>query len=192
MYNAGMKTSIQLTRVWAILSLFCAVDVTAQSERLSPFEIGIQLTGVHLHKIHETPYGLGARLLIHLTEHFSFDSEVVHYPENTSGNFGETTVLFGVKDGWRSDRLGVFGKARAGLMHFGGAYFDVRLERKTFFTIDLGGVLEYYPSPRTAFRIDLGDTIVFYGSQALIRGPGSPPLGTVHNFQPALGFSFRF
>jgi hypothetical protein len=43
--------------------------------------------------------------------------------------------------------------------------------------------LEYYPSPKTAIRIDLGDTVIFYGGTAL---------GTVHNFQPGIGFSYRF
>jgi hypothetical protein len=57
-------------------------------------------------------------------------------------------------------------------------YFD-----RGYFAADLGGVLEYYPSRHTTIRIDLGDTILFYGGTAL---------GTVHNFQPAIGFGYRF
>ena len=42
-------------------------------------------------------------------------------------------------------------------------------------------------APRLEFafqiRIDLGDTVLFYGGTAL---------GTVHNFQPGIGFSYRF
>ena len=48
---------------------------------------------------------------------------------------------------------------------------------------DIGGVVEYYPSSHTTIRIDAGDTILFYGGTAL---------GTVHNFQPGIGFSYRF
>jgi hypothetical protein len=98
--------------------------------------------------------------------------------------------MAGVKSGWRGDHIGAFGKARGGLWHFGGSFFDLRLERRTIPAADLGGVLEYYPSPRTAVRIDLGDTILFYGEQSLFGLTGQ--LGTVHNFQPGFGFSFRF
>jgi len=118
--------------------------------------------------------------------------EIIHYPENDSGNFGETGFLMGPRNGRRWERFGVFAKGRLGLMHFGGGFYDLRLEKKTFLMLDAGAVLEYYPSHRTVLRLDLGDTILFYGSQALYRGPSSPPLGAVHNFQPALGFGFRF
>ena len=37
---------------------------------------------------------------------------------------------------------------------------------------------------------NLSDTILFYGSQSLLGFTGR--LGTVHNFQPGFGFSFRF
>ena len=155
-------------------------------------ELGLQVTGVHLHKLHETPFGIGGRALVILKPGLALDAEVTHYPENPSGNFGETAVLLGGKVGTKLRRFGAFGKARAGFMHFGGTFYDLRLDKKTYFTADFGAVLEYYPSPRTTVRIDLGDTILFYGSHALYRGPQSPPLGTVHNFQPAIGFGFRF
>lgn len=156
----------------------------------NPVELGIQLTGVHLHKIDEAPFGIGVRFLVNFTEHTSLDAELTHYPANPSGNFGETAVLLGLKSGLRFNRIGLFGKARTGLWHFGGSFFDLRLERKTVPAADLGGVLEYYPSSRTAVRIDVGDTILFYGSRSLSGLTGR--LGTVHNFQPGLGFSFRF
>jgi hypothetical protein len=156
----------------------------------NPAELGIQLTGTHLHKLDEAPFGIGARFFLNLKRYIALDSELTHYPANTSGNFGETTALAGVKAGWRVDRFGVFGKARGGFWHFGGSFFELRLNRKTIPAVDVGGVLEYYPSPRTAVRIDLGDTILFYGSQSLLGFTGR--LGTVHNFQPGLGFSFRF
>ena len=156
----------------------------------NPVELGIQLTGVHLHKIDEAPFGIGARFFYNFREHTSLDAELTRYPGNPPGNFGETAVLAGLKSGLRFSRVGMFGKARAGFWHFGGSFFDLRLERKTIPAADLGGVLEYYPSARTAIRIDLGDTILFYGSQSLSGFTGR--LGAVHNFQPGLGFSFRF
>ncbi|PYR92923.1 MAG: hypothetical protein DMG19_02390 [Acidobacteria bacterium] len=131
-----------------------------------PFEIGAVLTGTHLHKIDEAPIGIGARFLYNFTKQFALDTEVVGYP-------GKTSALFGTKTGFRFDRFGVFGKGRLGFWHFSRSYFAA----------DTGGVLEYYPSSRTVVRIDIGDTIIFYGGAQL---------GTVHNFQPGLGFSYKF
>jgi hypothetical protein len=156
----------------------------------SNLELGVQLTGIHLHKLDEAPFGVGARFFLKFAAHTALDTEFTHYPANPSGNFGETAAMAGVKSGWRGDRIGIFGKARGGVWHFGGSFFDLRLNRKTIPASDLGGVLEYYPSPRTAVRIDMGDTILFYGEQSLFGLTGR--LGTVHNFQPGLGFSFRF
>lgn len=149
----------------------------------NPVELGVQLTGTHLHKIDQAPVGIGGRFFLNFTEHTSLDAELTRYAD-------ETATLLGVKSGLRLDRFGLFGKARAGMWHFGGSFFDSRLQRKTMPAADLGGVIEYYPSARTAIRIDLGDTILFYGSQSLFGFTGR--LGTVHNFQPGLGFSFRF
>ena len=129
-------------------------------------ELGVGVTGTHLHKIDEAPVGVGGRLFLNFSSGTALDAEVARYP-------GKTTALVGIKTGVRLDRFGVFGKARAGMWHFNRAYFAA----------DLGGVLEYYPSPHTAVRIDIGDTILFYGGTAL---------GTVHNFQPGIGVSYRF
>ena len=129
-------------------------------------EIGAGVTGTHLHKIDEAPVGVSGRLFLNFTPSVALDVEVTRYPRKTS-------VLTGTKIGKRFDRFGVFGKARAGMWHFDRAHVAA----------DIGGVFEYYPSRRTAIRIDLGDTILFYGGTAL---------GTVHNFQPGIGFSYRF
>jgi len=130
------------------------------------FEIGLGITGTHLHKIDETPVGIGARFLYNFTPGIALDTKIARYPGKTSG-------FFGAKTGFRFNRFGAFGKGRVGFWHFSRGYFAA----------DSGGVLEYYPSSRTSVRIDLGDTIIFYGGMQL---------GTVHNFQPGLGFSYKF
>src|SRR3954464_15502682 len=57
---------------------------------------------------------VGGRLTYNFHEYVAFDSELVHYPENSSGNFGETQGLFGVRAGKRFGRapVGLFVKAR--------------------------------------------------------------------------------
>jgi hypothetical protein len=129
-------------------------------------ELGAGITGTHLHKIDQAPVGIGARILFNFTRTVALDTELTRYP-------GKTSALAGTKAGWRTDRMGVFGKVRVGFWHF----------RQTYFANDIGGVLEYYPSAHRAVRIDAGDTIIFYGGAAL---------GTVHNFQPGIGFSYRW
>jgi len=145
---------------------FAAIPLYSPALTASQVELGIDVTGTHLHKIDEAPTGAGARFLYNLWPAVALDTEVVRYPEKTS-------ALLGTKAGFRRARFGVFGKSRFGLWHF----------RRSYFAIDLGGVLEYYPSSHTVVRLDVGDTIIFYrGTQ----------LGTVHNFQPGIGFSYRF
>ena len=129
-------------------------------------EIGFGVTGTHLHKIDEAPIGMYGRVFFNFNRSAAIDAEAARYP-------GKISALLGIKSGKRFDRFGTFGKARAGIW-----YFD-----RGYFAADLGGVLEYYPSRHTTIRIDLGDTILFYGGTAL---------GTVHNFQPAIGFGYRF
>lgn len=136
---------------------------------VKPVEVGIQITGTHLHKIDEAPIGIGGRFFLNFTNAVAVDAELTKYRTKTS-------VLAGLKAGWRAKRVGVFGKGRTGLWHFDDSLGSVR-------AMDMGGVLEYYPSTRTTIRIDLGDTMLFYRPARL---------GTVHNFQPGLGMSFRF
>jgi hypothetical protein len=156
------------------------------------WDIGLQLSGAHLHKIDEAPIGIGVRFGRSVTRLVVVDAEVTHAPENNSGNFGETTALFGVRLGRRFGRFGMFAKAGTGATHFGGDYFRLRLDRKNFLTADLGGVLEYYPSTRTFVRIDAGDLIIYYGGARFFNGPNPDALGTVHNFQPGFGIGLRF
>jgi len=143
--------------MWGWLCILCF---------MSQLELGLDVTGTHLHKIDQAPAGVGGRVLLNFTQGLALDAEATRYP-------GKTSLLAGVKTGRRWDRFGLFGKSRFGFWNF----------NQTYFATDVGGVLEYYPSRHTTVRIDVGDTILFYGGTAL---------GTVHNFQPGAGFSYRF
>jgi len=145
-----------------MLRFLCIVCLLCSSQ----LELGFDVTGTHLHKIDQAPVGVGARVLLNFSRNIAFDGEITRYP-------GKTSALGGIKSGLRRDRFGVFGKLRAGMWWFNSNYAAT----------DVGGVVEYYPSRHTTIRIDAGDTILFYGGTAL---------GTVHNFQPGIGFSYRF
>jgi len=56
------------------------------------------------------------------------------------------------------------------------------LSGETRFALDLGGVIEFYPSRRFVLRVDLGDTVI----------RNSQPGRTSHNFQFGAGIGIRF
>lgn len=170
-----------------LMLLVFASLASAQDGRI---EVGVQFSALTLHQIGETPGGVGVRAWYHFTDHVALDTEWMHYPENSSGNFGESSALVGIKTGWRFDRLGVFAKARTGAIHFGGRYFDSRLPRKTEGMTDLGGGLEYYVKPRIALRLEIGNETIFYGAQSILGSKAA--LGTTNNLQETVGFSYRF
>ena len=111
---------------------------------------------------------------------------------------------FGGKVGKRFERWGLFGKARPGFVGFsrvfefpGGVQVGAitTFEKKFYRSLDVGGVVEFYVSPRWMARFDVGDTIIRYGE---IRFSGvNPPLilqpsHTTHNLQVSSGIGFRF
>ena len=177
---------------FSTLLTICALFGLPATASAQKYELGVQFSGMHLHKIDEAALGIGARFHYNATRFVATDVEWMHYPENSSGNFGETAALIGIQTGKRFGCIGIFGKARPGVIHFGGGYFDMRLDHKTHFVLDTGGVLEYYPNRRTFVRIDIADLVIYYGSARLFNRVNPDALGTVHNFQPGFGFGLRF
>ncbi len=148
--------------------------------------------------------GFGGRLTYNLTDNFGVEGEVNFFPKERT-NFAEpfylnsrrTQGLFGVKAGVRSEKAGVFAKLRPGFMHFGEGTADPRIQTllpipptasSTEFSLDVGGVLELYPSRRVALRFDLGDTIIRFGGSP----SGGGPRDTTHNLQFTTSVGFRF
>ena len=116
-------------------------------------------------------------------------------------------VQAGAKVGRRFAKFGLFGKARPGAISFSKPItFDFvrdpvhptfHVERRTYFSLDVGGVVEFYPSPRIVARFDGGDTMIRYGETQVpfnsIRTPVEQiPPETRHQFQFSAGVGFRF
>lgn len=166
-----------------------------------------------------TEFGFGARAGYRLDRHFTVEGEATFFPRALSLEDADFTggrkiqVLFGAKVGRHYKRVGLFLKARPGYVHF--ANGDPRqaglcvprfpppsscFERhgRTDFALDLGGVLELYPSARTFLRVDAGDTLLWTREHNVpVRTPTSAvvvfaPENTTHNFQGSVGFGFRF
>jgi hypothetical protein len=184
-------------------------------ERTKRFEVGAQFTSLFVDpsnsqgalffpRIHAEP-GVGGRVTFNLTESIAFEAEG-NYFTREQFSFPEGGQMFqgqfGAKIGKRFDRWGVFGKARPGFVGFSRVLqspFGVQtgpltFRRKLYPSFDVGGVVEFYMSPRWMARFDVGDTIIRYGE---IRFPGLPPSFSVpsvtrHNLQVSSGIGFRF
>ena len=153
--------------------------------------------------------GLGARLGYDFNKYLALDAEMGFFPESHLGNreIGEKTQTFvGVKAGVRTARVGVFAKARPGVMFIGGltSSFDCTgvgplgarcSPNHNDFAFDAGGVLELYPSSRAVVRFDAGDTIVRVRNAtggSLFFGNPQTVSDTTHNFQFSVGVGYRF
>jgi hypothetical protein len=178
-----------------------------------------------------TKLGFGGRFTYNLTNKIAVEAEGNFFPERKE-DFGVPhghiiQCQFGVKTGKRFKKVGFFGKVRPGFVtftetsHFTGfqAEFafhpsrgvDVLLDvpqfrtgAATYFSTDIGGVVEFYPSRRIVTRVDVGDTIIRYGEYgepaAVVCALCCPcvpqlflrPPETKHNLQISAGIGIRF
>jgi hypothetical protein len=164
--------------------------------------------------------GFGGRFGYNFSKYFGLEAEVNFFPRDREVEGGRKIQgLFGMKAGKRSERFGLFGKARMGFIRYEkGDYFQFggcptvfppplgcfTPVATTNLAFDLGGVIEVYPSKRTLFRFDAGDTIVHFSQRNVAVFQSNPsffPMGLVvypvpaetkHNLQASAGFGFRF
>jgi hypothetical protein len=167
----------------------------------------------------DTEYGFGGRFGYNFSKYFALEAEGNFFPRDRHVEGGRKIQgVFGVKAGKRFEKFGVFAKVRPGFIRFekgdyvfvgGPAVFPPLLSSfrpvaRTNFAVDLGGIVELYPSKRTIIRFDAGDTIIRLGARNVaafqVNAP-SPAFGSVvlpmfaqttHNFQGSVGFGFRF
>ena len=188
---------LTLTLLTALM-LFAGSSALAQSN-LPKFEAGAQLSIIDMREsIVEKPLGIGGRFSYNVTDLLAVDTEVTYF-STAEVDLNRTQGLFGVKAGRRfgGPSVGVFAKVRPGFMRFHGERRPgVTIDGTTKFALDLGGVIELYPSARILVRIDVGDTVIFYNDETVrkLSLPGGPPqqLGTSHNLQTSIGIGFRF
>ncbi|HLR04680.1 MAG TPA: hypothetical protein VK117_02640, partial [Pyrinomonadaceae bacterium] len=144
---------------------FGSQPICAQS-KTPKFEVGAQFSLICFSDLDITEPGFGGRFTYNINDH----------------------LAVGVKAGGRTRRIGVFGKVRPGFVHFGNfekpEAFGVVCTgfcalptppfnfSETDIAVDLGGVIELYPSRRTIVRFDVGDTIVHSGSGKTVVLPG--------------------
>ena len=197
----------------AALALFIFSPAAARAQGGAPdveahrAEVGVLYTGVKLEGFGETVNGLGGRFGYNFNKNLALDAEFSFFPEARLGNrqFGQKTqALVGVKAGTRTRYVGVFAKARPGVMFIGEVTSGFDCNGTGFgrtcrpnhnnLAVDVGGVLELYPSGRAIVRLDAGDTIVRIRNANLGILPGGPTATSdiTHSFQFSVGFGYRF
>ena len=163
----------------------------------------------------------GARFTFNFNKNFAIEGATHASFSGECGNCQDRGRVFdlvgGVKAGKRFKSWGLFAKVRPGLVNYSqgilnivpdgsGGSFPFRIEPKSTdnFAVDLGGVVEFYPSRRIVTRFDLGDMIIHQPSrtsdgisfdpvtQKYFIVPFTSPSRTTHNFQFIASVGFRF
>ena len=208
-----------------VVAVICLVQlqVLAQSQELPKFEIAGEFSTFEREATfqRETEQGFGGRFTYNLNKAVSLEAAGYFFPKSClqCRNAGTITEgLAGVKVGKRFEKWGIFAKARPGVSSYnGGAVdvivapgtpasgpFDFKFTRLNAFALDVGGVVEFYPSKRIVTRFDLGDTIIHFNQRTMktivldpvsnTLNPGTLrlPSRTSHNFQFMTSVGFRF
>lgn len=208
------------TRVFTamIVMFLMHSQALAQSQDVPKFEVAAEFTTLERDDFRgRTEPGFGGRFTFNFNRVFALETAGYFFPKRCTDcrEPGRVTqVLGGVKVGKRFEKWGIFAKARPGVASFSEGAFDVvpeglnffelRRKRVTSFAMDIGGVLEFYPSKRIVTRFDAGDTIIHFRRRTAefeivdpVTGllqvvPFISPARTTHNFQFMASVGFRF
>jgi hypothetical protein len=193
-----MKTFIPL-----LLTVVTFAPVALAQSTKDKIEVGVQTTSLTLFSpdfsFDETQPGFGGRFTYNFNRSIAAEAEINFFPQkvlllNSDGS--AVQGQFGVKIGKRFEKFGIFGKVRPGFLSvnkvipfipFPGSQTGplLAVERRNFFTVDAGGVLELYPSRRTVVRLEAGDTIIRHPAQFFRSSKFN------NNFQFTAGVGFR-
>jgi hypothetical protein len=200
-----------------LLTLVLHGSVSAQSED-PKLEMGVQISGLAGDRFGSRDAGGGGGwITYYLTKYIAFDGALNVLSANSVNDFRRFQGQFGIKSGLRFKRFGFFGKVRPGFINtkqdnpgfnLGIINIPTTTDSYTGFSLDAGGVAEFYPSNRIVLRFDVGDTIAnrqepgaviipFPVGQTLpvfVPGGISVPRRSfaTHNLQVSLGVGFRF
>ena len=165
------------------------------------YEVGVHVTTLNVAERGDHDTSLGARFTYNLTNYLSVEAEGNRFLQTREGGGpSEDLGLFGIKAGIRKKHYGVFAKVRPGYTRFyllgvspGPNAFEQGHNR---FTVDVGGVFEYYPHRNVAFRVDAGDTMInFKNGDFFYQRLDEPRFvrsGLSHNLQINVGLALRF
>lgn len=205
------------------LLLTCYGNAQAQNSAPSRFELSFDVPSITLVRAQAerlasatdlkstSKIGVGGRVTLNLNRALALEGEGDFFPRRTFPTFSSGGWLmqwhFGVKAGKRFKNFGFFAKALPGLSSYsevqtivgtqssGPISFPIVESRhRTYFSFDLGGVLEFYPSRRFLTRLDVSDSMIRYPTtpnfSSLTPTPFSQPQ-IIHNYKVTAGVALR-
>lgn len=179
--------------------LFLAISLSPGLPQAQSAAAGGSYTLLSLTYPDQMPNGLGGWLSRDLAgAAVGLDVAANVFPEDHPIIGRQTQFLAGLRSGVRMGKVGLFGRMRPGLVHFSERFLapditciaifpppEACLIDATNFALDLGGIVELYPSRSTIVRIDVGDTLIRFNRSELDPA-------WKHNFQFAAGAGVRF
>jgi hypothetical protein len=205
------------TQPWVVVAIVASVCLVAgpasgqtDGRRL---EVGGHFSTLQIGEPGNTNAGLGGRVSYEFLPWLAIEGELSFFPNDrldidpgisshplqTQYSRRRLEGFVGPKIGVRGGKFGAFAKVRPGFAHLidkGIACVGeicplalfARPEYQPEFALDLGGIVEFYPTPRTVARFDLGTTAIRHRSQY------APPCRdcTTQNFATSLGMGFKF
>ena len=196
-------------------SLVIAVGAAFGQSAPPRVEVGGQLNVLRLSDSSDINVGLGGRVTFDLARWVSVEGEYQFIPSDeleftsvtTDGSVAglryerrRSTGLFGVKAGYRGERVGLFAKVRPGFTVLADRGLDCLgdvcalmllavPEYRFEFALDFGSVVEIYPSTRWLARVDVGSLMIRHRSTAPPCAAGDC---TTFNLATSFGMGVRF
>lgn len=155
----------------SLVVLFLTALPSVAQDNYSRIEFGAELD-----TIRQTPVGGGGANLLgfggrfdwNFNRRLAFETQIDFFPERGAPSLlnqgGQTLqAVFGIRAKViQTRRIAVFGMIRPGLLHFNDALsYNTKPNGSfqhfspTYFELNLGGGIEYYPSPRWVLRVDI-------------------------------------
>ena len=216
-----MKPNPFFSLVATAVCLFVVSSTHAQKDDPPKYEVGGEFSVMSRDDFRggRLEAGVGGRFTFNVTKDFAVEGAGYFFPNrcfSCASNGNISMGVAGVKVGKRFEKWGIFAKARPGIVSYsegsfsvtplpgGGPFpFGFETKRTNHFALDVGGVLEFYPTRRIVTRFDVGDTMVHHGARTenflFVDPTGNPfifpitsPSRTRHNFQFSAGVGFRF
>jgi hypothetical protein len=183
--------------------------------RFSRLTVGAQATSLSLAFIDNfagatTVAGVGPFASYRIWRFVEADTSMFLFPreEQSTGPRDGGRIFqgfYGVRAGFRSRHIGFFAKVRPGFQSYSstltsvtfssGTTFMEHFSRATDFALDLGGVIELYPTRHFVVRLDAGDTFRYTGERTLtvngVPNP-TPAFPRRDTMQFGVGFGWHF
>ena len=196
--------------IWLVLVGVAATPVLAQSSNRG-LEVGAHVSTLQLNEFDITDTGIGVTTTWRVAPAIAIDGALTAFPGDRDfvgdriASQRRTLGVVGARSGIRRGPVELFGRARAGFLHFAEQESAVCVAISAFPTplgcqlaagytalaVDLGGGVTV-GAGRLHLRFDAGDLVVRYGLKAFRRSGKLTDGFSSHNLQASAGLGWRF